>query len=174
MIVRFVAFAVAGLSISSVVEARNAFTGPHVEAIVGYDQTDVAPGRGAANGVIYGIGGGYDVALGAVRLGGEAEINESSGDEIVAGSAQRVGRSLYLGGRFGIPIIDSALLYAKGGYANGRFLGPADYTGSGFRIGGGAEVAITNTVFGRAEYRYSDYGQTARGQNWVLAIGARF
>jgi outer membrane immunogenic protein len=150
------------------------FTGPHVEAIGGYDQTDVGPGLGAANGVVYGIAGGYDVAMGRVRIGTEAEINESTVKRVIAATERRVGRSLYTGLRFGVPLTDMFQIYVKGGFANGRFSGPVSYTGSGFRAGGGGEVALGHGLFARGEYRYSDYGRTARGQTWVAALGTRF
>jgi len=75
-----------------------------------------------------------------------------------------------------VVVVPSLLAYAKGGYANGRFDSSAGdrYTGDGFRIGGGAELAVTDRQFVKAEYRYSDYGRRARGQSWVIAIGTRF
>lgn len=150
------------------------FAGPHAALIAGYDQTDVGPSLGAASGVLYGVTGGYDFALAGVRLGGEAEIAESTAKATITGAEQRVGRSLYVGARFGVPLGDAVLIYAKGGYANGRFSGVTPYTGNGFRIGGGGEIALSRRLFARTEYRYSDYGRQARGQHWIIAVGTRF
>lgn len=150
------------------------FTGPHVSVVAGWDQTDIGPSLPAREGLLYGLAAGYDWAAGPVRLGVEAEVNESSAEGTIGAVPQRVGRSLYLGGRFGVPIVGKALLYAKGGYANGRFSGPAPYTGNGWRIGGGGELALTGQLFLRAEFRYSDYGRVARGQQAAAFIGWRF
>ena len=48
------------------------FTGPHVEAIVGYD--DVSEGEGD---VMYGVNAGYDFQLGGVIAGIEGEYADS-------------------------------------------------------------------------------------------------
>lgn len=147
------------------------FTGPHVEAIAGYDNTDVGPGLGAANGFLYGVAAGFDLALGDMRLGGEIEADGSTARQEIGGVDRRVGRSLYAGLRAGLVVAPRLLAYAKGGYANGRF---GDYTGGGFRIGGGGEFLLSPETFIRAEYRYSDYGRSARGQTWVTGLGYRF
>ena len=152
--------------------AAEPFTGPHVEAIAGYDRTDVGPGLGAAGGLLYGIGAGYDVALDRIRVGGEVEANDSTAAQAVTGVERRVGRSLYAGVRAGVVVASRLLVYAKGGYANGRF--GDSFTGDGLRIGGGGEFALTGQAFLRAEYRFSDYGQEARGQTWVAGLGLRF
>lgn len=169
----FVALALPGLA-----QAQDRpFEGPHVEAIAGYDRTDVGPGLGARNGITYGIGGGYDVRTGGFVIGPEIEVSDSSVSQTTGSIERSVGRSLYGGVRAGVVIADPLLLYVKGGYANGRFDargGPAPYTGSGFRVGAGGEFALTDRQFVRAEYRYSDYGREARGQTFVLAIGTRF
>lgn len=152
------------------------FEGPHIEAIAGYDRTDVAPGLGANNGVVYGIGGGYDWRFGGVVVGPEVEANDSSVRRTVGALGLGVGRSLYAGARIGVVAADPLLLYIKGGYANGRFdaNGASAYTGDGYRVGAGGELAVTDRQFVRAEYRFSDYGREARGQTWVIAIGTRF
>jgi hypothetical protein len=52
-----------------------------------------------------------------------------------------------------MPIAGRVLTYAKGGYANGRFSGPVRYTGDGWRIGGGGELALSHNLFLRAAFR---------------------
>jgi len=168
---------VLALAIPGLAQAQErGFEGPHVEAVVGYDRTDVAPRFGADNGITYGLGGGYDWRSGGFVFGPEIEIADSSVSRTTGTIKRSVGRSLYAGVRSGFVIADPLLLYLKGGYANGRFEanGANAYTGSGFRIGGGGELAVTGRQFIRAEYRYSDYGRRARGQTWVLAVGTRF
>lgn len=155
--------------------AGGRFAGAHVEAIGGYDRTDVGPGLGAENGSVYGIGAGYDIRLRSLVLGVEFEGNESSVERNSGSVTRTVGRSLYAGIRAGLVLTDPVLVYAKGGFANGRFAGSGapSYTGNGFRVGGGAELAVTDRFFVKAEYRYSDYGREARGQTGIIGLGLR-
>ena len=48
------------------------FTGPHIEALVGYD--DVADGDGD---IMYGVAAGYDFQMGGVIVGIEGEFADS-------------------------------------------------------------------------------------------------
>ena len=150
------------------------FTGTHAAIVAGWDQTDIGPGLPARTGFLYGLATGHDWAAGPIRLGVEGEVAGSTARGEIGGRAQAVGRSLYAGARLGVPIGGRGLVYAKGGYANGRFSGPATYTGDGWRIGGGGELALTGRFFLRAEFRYSDYGRVARGQQAVGMVGWRF
>jgi outer membrane immunogenic protein len=170
-----IALALALLSLPAAALA-GPFEGPHVEAVAGLDSTDAGPGLGARDAFLYGIGGGYDWRFGAVVAGLEAEADGSTAKQTIAGVERRVGRSLYAGARLGIAATTDLLFYAKGGYVNGRFGSDAgdSRTGSGFRVGGGAEYAISQHIFLRAEYRYSDYGRDTRGQHFVGALGWRF
>ncbi|MGF7168499.1 opacity protein-like surface antigen [Sphingobium xanthum] len=59
-------------------------------------------------------------------------------------------------------------------HADRRFSGPVRYTGDGWRIGGGGELALSHNLFLRAAFRYSDYGRVARGQKAAGMIGWRF
>lgn len=150
------------------------FTGAHTEIVADWDQTDIGPNLPARTGFLYGLAAGHDWAAGPVRLGIEGEAAGSTARGQAGGREQAVGRGLYAGVRLGVPMGRRVLLYAKGGYANGRFSGPVNYTGDGWRIGGGGEVATTGKLFLRAEFRYSDYGRVARGQQAVAMVGWRF
>jgi outer membrane immunogenic protein len=149
-------------------------TGPYLAVVAGWDQTDIGPSLPARTGVTYGLAGGYDWSLGGLVAGLEAEIAKSTVKGIISGAEQRFDRSFYLGGRVGVKASDQILVYAKAGYANGRFAGSVPYTGDGWRIGGGGELALTDQLFARAEFRYSDYGRIARGQQATAAFGWRF
>jgi outer membrane immunogenic protein len=166
--------AVPALAAAPAHAADQTFTGPHVEAVLGWDQTDIGPGLPAREGLGYGVAGGHDWAAGPLRLGVEGEFAGSTVEDMIGGSTQRLGRSFYVGGRLGLPVVRRILVYAKGGYANGKFSGPANYTGDGWRIGGGGELALTERFFLRTEFRYSDYGRRARGQQAVAMLGVRF
>jgi outer membrane immunogenic protein len=149
-------------------------TGPNVAVIGGWDQTDIGPSLPARTGVVYGLAGGYDWSFGGLVAGLEAEVAKSTVKGTISGTEQRFDRSFYLGGRIGVKASDHILFYAKAGYANGRFAGPVPYRGDGWRIGGGGELALTDQLFARGEFRYSDYGRIARGQQATVALGWRF
>ncbi len=173
---RRLAFAFALMSsIAGPALAADPFVGPHVEAVAGLDSTDAGPGLGARDAFLYGVAGGYDWRFGAAVAGVEAEADGSTGRQTIAGIDYRVGRSLYAGVRAGVIVSRDLLVYAKGGYANGRFTTSAGggSTDGGYRVGAGAEYAVSRQVFLRGEYRYTNYGSLA-GQHFVGALGYRF
>lgn len=153
------------------------FTGPRVEALVGYDAAkDGTDGdAGSSDGVTYGGAIGYDVQMGGAVIGAEAELTGSSVDTradnlLVAGDRFRVdmGRDIYLGARAGVAITPTTLLYAKGGYTNARVETTYETGNSkteihedmeGFRVGAGAEFKLSNNMYVKGEYRYSNYGK---------------
>lgn len=165
---------------------ESAFTGPRVEAIVGYDRlqsgdrnddgvdTSDDDGDESIEGVAYGIGVGYDFDLGGLVLGIEGEFSESSGkqeaDETIDGlslsSRIKTGRDLYVGGRLGFRAGSSTLLYGKVGYTNtnidSRYQSASDtyeYGANvdGLRLGAGIEQLFGPNLYGKLEYRYSNY-----------------
>lgn len=164
-------------------ESDDKFTGPRVEALVGYD--DVRAGSSvdddgndnndqSIDGVNYGIGIGYDIDLGGAVLGLEGEYTDSTaktefdnGDFEGFGFGRvDAGRDLYVGARIGAKVQPDLLLYAKGGYTNAKLNvltndGVTEYDEDfdldGYRIGAGAEYALSNNTFVKLEYRYSNY-----------------
>lgn len=161
------------------------FTGPRVEAIVGYDVTkagssvddDVNQDNDQSmEGLMYGVGIGYDYDLGSVVIGAEAELTDSSAKtEFEDGDFEGFGlgsvkanRDLFIGGRIGAKVSPSTLLYVKGGYTNAKFdvlsmNGASELTqdidADGWRVGLGAEHAVNENIFVKLEYRYSKYGE---------------
>ena len=166
------------------------FTGPRVEAIVGYDSTDVD--EVGSEGAVYGGAIGYDFNLGGAIAGIEAELSDSSVDECVSNVdvtgdelCAQAGRDIYVGGRVGAVLGSSTLLYAKAGYVNGRANLQYDAPGTvddfddganldGVRRGGGAEFALGRNLFAKAEYRYSNYEQGVEKHQVVGGVGFRF
>lgn len=169
------------------------FTGPRVEAVIGYDRTDVDQ-AGDSDGITYGVGAGYDFQMGGMVAGVEAELTDSNvdqcavnvdltGDELCA----QVGRDIYVGGRVGGVVGANTLLYAKAGYVNGRVA--AQYedgidgdTGDfeegqnidGVRVGAGLEHQFGTNTFVKAEYRYSNYEAGIEKHQGVVGVGFRF
>ncbi|MEA3389348.1 outer membrane protein [Sphingobium sp. CCH11-B1] len=157
------------------------FTGPRVEAILGYDHVgagsdfDNDNGRDdqSIDGLLYGVGVGYDVNLGGAVVGVEGEWTDSTAksdrfdptDQFGFGRVSQ-GRDLYVGARAGILANPSTLVYVKGGYTNSKLNVLAGNTNEttdtsfkldGWRIGGGVERAINANTFAKVEYRYSNY-----------------
>src|SRR5215217_1319778 len=150
------------------------FSGVHVEGIVGYDTTkDDGEGR---DGVVYGVGAGYDIRSGNMVFGITGEASKSTIDECVSNAVVtndelcvEAGRELSVGGRLGVVAGSNALIYAHAGYTNARV--DVDYTPAvagganpfdaqssnldGVRVGGGVELGIGRNAFARTEYRYS-------------------
>jgi outer membrane immunogenic protein len=168
-----------------------AFTGPHVEAIVGGDR--VQGGNDHDDGLLYGVAGGWDFALGnAMRAGIEVEATDSTQKDCFAGSIRagdrlcaRAGRDLYVGGRIGAVVGSSTLLYAKAGYSNAQFrvrydsgLPTGSYRASdeldGVRLGAGVEHMLGRNAFVKAEYRYSNYEAGGERHQLLGGVGYRF
>ena len=166
------------------------FTGPRVEAIIGYDTTDVEGEN--SGGLTYGGAIGYDFNLGGAVAGIEAELSDSTADECVTGVdvtgdelCAQLGRDIYVGGRIGAVVGSNALLYAKAGYVNGRVNLAYDAPGTaddfddgvnldGIRLGAGAEFALSRNAFVKGEYRYSNYEAGYDKHQFVGGIGFRF
>ena len=177
------------------------FTGPHVEALVGYD--DVADGDGD---LMYGVSAGYDFQMGGVIAGIEGEfadsdVNGAANDLFSTGDSFRLNtdRDLYVGARLGFAVSPSTMIYVKGGYTNAKFEGRFDngagtifnngVTADGYRVGAGMEQKFNllgPSGFIKAEYRYSNYKNLDIGENdydrqidvdrhqAVIGLGVRF
>ena len=166
-------------------EVDSTFTGPRVEAIVGYDVTQAGSSVDndttssddeSIDGLLYGVGAGFDFAAGGVVLGVEGEYTDSTaktgfdrGDFEGFGLGNvKAGRDLYVGGRVGFIAAPKTLIYAKAGYTNARFdVLSSDGTTEtrsnidtdGWRLGAGVEQAVGENSFAKLEYRYSKYGE---------------
>lgn len=115
------------------------------------------------NGGRFGGFAGYnwEVSNGFVA-GIEGDLNYDWNEEnIIAGVDGKTGLSGGIRARAGFAF-DRALLYAAGGWTatNVEVTGAVedDDTLHGWTIGAGLDYAFTDNMFGRAEYRYNDYG----------------
>jgi outer membrane immunogenic protein len=179
------AFLAGGIATPALAQDKGSFTGPRIEAIVGYDKlksgdrnddgvdTSSDEGDESIEGVSYGVGVGYDFDLGGLVAGVEGEFSESSakqeiGETLDIPFSTRIatGRDLYVGGRVGFKAGPSTLIYAKGGYTNtsieaafesadDRF--ELDTNVDGWRLGAGVEQLFGKNAYGKVEYRYSHY-----------------
>ena len=148
-------------------EVNPTFTGPRVEATLGWDH--VAAGSNAQ-----GTGESHRNIDGGVVLGAEGEITGSTAKSDRYDYTQdfgygrvKAGRDLYAGVRAGILASPTTLLYVKGGYTNAKLNVLAGNTNTstdtsfkldGWRVGAGAEHALSSNSYAKIEYRYSNYG----------------
>ena len=177
--------AAASPAMAQSVDGDSPFTGLRVQGVTGFDSIGagstvdddgVENNDQSAEGVLYGVAVGYDIDMGGVVIGPEAELSDSTAKvsyedgefEGFGFGNTGTGRDIYLGLRVGAKIGDRALAYAKGGYTNARldinaFDGPdelnTDTDLDGYRVGGGLEYAISDNMFINAEYRYSNYSK---------------
>lgn len=162
------------------------FQGFHIEALGGYDITQAGStvdddsaidNDQSIEGFTYGIGAGYDIRIGdRFVVGPEAELTWSTAEtEFEDGDWEGFGlghvktnRDLYIGARAGFIVNPKTLVYLKGGYTNAKFdvrnglegtIYEKDVDADGWRIGAGVERAVTDNVFAKLEYRYSNYEQ---------------
>ena len=175
--------AAGGLGMAAPAMAQDSgFSGPWVAGVAGYDinkagssQDDGvnAPQDANAEGMVYGGAVGYDLDMGTMVIGAEAELTDSNADSTYGDpyttfglGTVDAGRDLYVGARAGFKATPSTLVYAQAGYTNARF----NYQGSdgstiyatnidtdGYRLGAGVEQKFGGNAFAKLEYRYSNY-----------------
>lgn len=144
------------------------------------------------NGLLYGLGIGYDVGLAkGVFAGVEANADFSTTREcadavLVSGDrlCVKAGRDLSLIARAGVEVAPGSKLYALAGWTNARFR--ADYSLpsgistsegqniDGWRIGAGFQQDIGKGLHAKLEYRYSDYQQDRSRHQIVAGLGISF
>jgi len=171
------------LAVPAQAQEDHSFTGPWVAGVGGYDKNQAGSSADndansdddqSAEGVVWGGAVGYDVDLGTMVVGAEAELTESTADtntnsadseQFGLGSVE-AGRDIYVGARAGFKATPNTLVYAKGGYTNARygFLGTDGTVEDrqhidvdGWRAGAGVEQRIGSNAFAKLEYRYSKY-----------------
>jgi outer membrane immunogenic protein len=193
-----IAIAAAGAATPAFAQEQAPFTGPHIEALGGYENLE------GADGFAYGVGAGYDFQLGGAILGIEGEYSDSTtkeraNDVFTAGDRLRVrtGRDLYVGARLGVAAGPKTMVYGKAGYTNARFRARLDdgagtvvtdgSNGDGYRLGAGIEHKLNlfgPSGFAKVEYRYSNYKNLNVGaanvdidtdkHQVMVGVGARF
>lgn len=151
----------------------NDFSGPRFEVTAGAD--DVTNGADATD-VVYGAALGYDVQLGKLVLGVEA-------------TAANVFERADLGAaaRLGVKAAHNVLVYGRVGYNDlERPITCAARIGirppvcsdtpnlDGVTVGGGLEAALVGPVFGKVEYRYTDFAGNVGRHGGLVGVGFRF
>jgi outer membrane immunogenic protein len=72
------------------------------------------------------------------------------------------------------------MVYGRGAYSNARVgidLGNRDLgsqINEGWRVGGGAEFALSRNLYAKGEYRYTNYNQNIERHQGLVGLGVRF
>lgn len=155
----FVMAAVAALAFAATPAMANDFTGVRAEVTAGLD--DVTGGIDPTE-VTYGAGVGLDAELYKnVVVGVEATVDNVF-DRRNIGAAARIG---YV-------VADRALVYGKVGYANWKQTTTAEL--EGLRLGAGVEAKLVGPVYGKVEYRYTDFDGGVGQHGGLVGVGVRF
>jgi len=181
-------YLIAALAVSTAViaapamaqDADTTFSGLHAEVLGGWDRDQGLERHD--NGVLYGIGAGYDLRRGNTVFGIEGEASDSTQKKELGAVTEKASRDLYVGGRLGYVLGGNNLLYAKAGYTNARYTVDGTATGvnlaegnlDGVRVGAGIEHQLGSRTFVKAEYRYSNYEQGVSRNQVVAGFGVRF
>ncbi len=181
------------------------FNGPRIEGRGSYDRVSLVVLEDGTtlrdDGLGYGIEAGYDAPISAeLTLGAYAGIESATTKACVINSTERyclgLGRNVTGGARIGFAVSPSMLVFAKGGYSNGRL--KADYRNTavpannvseganrdGFHIGFGIEANVGNSAYVKAEYVRTNYKDVssledevilkAHRDQGVIGFGVRF
>ena len=185
-----IAAAAGALAIAAPASAA-APSGARVEALIGLDDLglDSFGNRDdpRSSGLVYGLGAGYDFALGTgVAVGVDVEASDSAaGIRFVSppdDNSFDLGLDLYAGARLTVAVAESVNLYAKGGYSSVRsrrqlinptFPQTIETSEGGVRAGAGLQVELAGNLYVGGEYRFSTYGEFDRHQG-VATLGVRF
>jgi outer membrane immunogenic protein len=151
-----------------------------------------APGNTInTDGFTGGAFGGWNGQSGMVVYGVEADIGYNGSKGSNAGLHAKNGVDGSLRARIGAAVTDNVLVYGTAGGAASR-LKVSDATGHdtntmlGWTAGVGTDIKLTEQVFARGEYRYTDYGNktfdlpsgsgriNSRENKLLLGLGVKF
>jgi outer membrane immunogenic protein len=164
--------------------------GARFEVHGGWDRLQSEGVKG--DGLLYGVGAGYDVAVAPrVFLGAEVNADFSTAEKceraVLAGNDKlciRARRDLSAVGRLGFGVAAGSQVYLLAGYANARV--SADYTpatgaritesatADGLRLGAGFQRALGSSAYTKVEYRYSNYEADTVRHQLIAGFGLRF
>ncbi|TGS57763.1 porin family protein, partial [Mesorhizobium sp. M1D.F.Ca.ET.183.01.1.1] len=144
------------------------WAGPYVGLSAGYgfsghaDARDVGIDVGT-KGFVGGVFGGYQWQQENFVYGAEADLGYNGVKGSEGGITAKGGLEGSLRARLGYSVTPEILLYGTGGLAakNQKIETAAGSDSNamlGWTAGVGTDIKITDNVFGRVEYRYSDYG----------------
>jgi outer membrane immunogenic protein len=189
-------YALASVAVLAAAATPAAAEGFRAEVHGGWDHVR-ADGPGINNndsdsGIVYGIGAGYDFAISPkVELGVDLSADLSTMEECESSvivpndrACLDAGRDLAAAVRLGYKVSPKGTIYALAGYTNARFrfdyTTPAGVTTrdgrnlDGFRLGAGYQHGFGENMYGKVEYRYSNYEAGVTRHQALLGVGVNF
>lgn len=151
------------------VQTVTPWAGPYAGIALGYGfegstETDIPPGNDINTDGFVGSGfAGWNFQNGGFVYGLEGDVGYNGMEGDNAGVDSESGIDGSLRARLGLAATDNLLVYGTAGGAAER-LEITDPAGSdtgtmlGWTAGAGIDAKLTEQVFGRLEYRYTDYG----------------
>jgi outer membrane immunogenic protein len=182
-------YALASVAVLAVAAPASA-EGFRAEVHGGWDHARA--GGDGESGIVYGVGAGYDFDIGRkAEIGLDLSADLSTIDEcrtsvVLVGdrACLDAGRDLAAAVRLGYKVSPKGTIYALAGYTNARFR--FDYTTpagattrdgrnlDGFRLGAGYQHAFGEKMYGKVEYRYSNYEDDVTRHQVLLGVGVNF
>lgn len=144
------------------------WTGPYVGAYGHWNKGETrAPGipsRTKPEGYGGGVFGGYQMQNGSIVYGAEADVGYGNADGRNAAISAKTGVEGSVRARLGFAPSDRVLVYGTAGAAAGNVkvsdgIGADKNTMLGYTVGAGVDAKVTEQVFVRGEYRYTDLGK---------------
>jgi outer membrane immunogenic protein len=187
---KIIAFALATATALALTATTASAEGLRVEVHGGWDR--VSNGGVEEDGILYGIGAGYDVRVGenafvGIDLSADLGTGDDCEEDVLVNGDEAcvaVRRDLAAGIRAGVNVTPTTSLYALAGYTNARFR--LDYTTAanvttrtsenldGIRVGAGIQQAFGERIYGKIEYRYSNYEAGTDRHNVLVGVGLTF
>lgn len=146
----------------------NTWSGPYAGIALGYGfsgTTETATGDVDTDGFVGGVFAGYNFQNDIFVYGVEGDVGYANVTGSNGVTESEAGFNGSLRARMGVAVTDQVLLYGTAGGA-AQQLEISDPVGSdskgmlGWTAGAGVDVKLTEQVFGRVEYRYTDFGST--------------
>ncbi len=132
-----------------------------------FETAGYPPAQSELNGSSLGVFGGFNIALyQALILGVEGDVEYNFQDVTVSSTFGTFNGGVDLQGSARIRLgyaLDRLLIYGSAGWsgahleANLTGVGEASGNFTGFTLGAGIDYAVTDVIFGRIDYRYTDY-----------------
>lgn len=145
----------------------NTWSGPYAGVFLGYGFSGESDVGGTNNvdtdGFLGGAFVGYNYQMDNIVIGAEGDIGYSGVEGDNAGVNVKSGFEGSLRARLGYAVSPDILVYGTAGGAGKRIevsdgVAEDSNTALGWTAGVGTDVKLTETVFGRVEYRYTDFG----------------
>ncbi len=142
------------------------WAGPYAGIQLGWGFSGKDEGAGAdidTDGFVGGGFAGWQGQSGTLVYGVEGDIGYNGMDGESAGFSTEKGVDGSLRARIGVAVSDNVLLYGTAGGAATRMevrdaVMADSNTMFGYTVGAGTDIKLTEQVFARGEYRYTDYG----------------